>query len=204
MSVCYIVGAGECSSLDTIKPNDGDAVIAADNGLTYLNAVGIEPDYIIGDFDSYGSVPEGKNVIVLPKEKDVTDLYYAAYFAADKGFTDFRFYGWSGGRFDHTVSNIQLCASLAQKGFGVRFVTDRQIMTAVSCGKINFDKSCRGYISVFSFTEKSLGVTIKGLKYPLDNVELHGDYPLGTSNEFLGVDSSVSVEKGTLIVVFDA
>lgn len=204
MPVCHIVGAGECSALNAELFKDGDMIIAADNGLRYLREAGIKPNYTVGDFDSYGEIPDGENIIVLPKEKDVTDLYYAARLGMDKGFTDFRFYGWSGGRLDHTVSNIQLCASLAEKGCTAYFVTDNQIMTAVSCGKISFDRSHKGYISVFSFSDKAIGVTLKGLKYPLDTARLSSNFPLGTSNEFVGTESSVSVEKGTLIVIFDA
>lgn len=204
MSVCHIVGAGECPSLNTIKLNDGDTVIAADNGLTYLNAVGIKPNHIIGDFDSLGSIPEGDNVTVLPAEKDVTDMYSAAEFGMKAGFTDFRFYGWSGGRFDHTLANVQLCAHLAQSSCKAEFITDRQIMTAVCCSELHFDSSHKGYISVLSFTDKSVGVTLKGLKYPLDNAVLTNAFPLGTSNEFTGTDSTVKVENGTLIVIFDA
>ena len=75
MAVCYIVGAGDCPPLDNIRINEGDTVIAADAGLRYLRAAGINPDSVIGDFDSLGSVPEGGKVTVLPAEKDVTDMY---------------------------------------------------------------------------------------------------------------------------------
>ncbi len=204
MPVCHIVGAGDCLSLDGVKCGEKDMIIAADNGLAPLRAAGFEPDCIVGDFDSYGSIPDGENVVVLPAEKDVTDMCFAARLGISKGFTDFKFYGWSGGRFDHTLANVQLCAELAQKGCKAEFITDGQIMTAVSCGKINFDKSHRGYISVFSFTDKCCGVTLLGLKYPLENAQLHNNFALGVSNEFIGVESSVSVESGTLIVIFEA
>ena len=58
MAVCYIVGAGDCPPLDNIRINEGDTLIAADAGLRYLRAAGINPDSVIGDFDSLGSVPE--------------------------------------------------------------------------------------------------------------------------------------------------
>lgn len=73
MAVCYIVGAGDCPPLDSIVINEGDTVIAADAGLRYLREAGIEPDSVIGDFDSLGKVPEGGSVTVLPTEKDVTE-----------------------------------------------------------------------------------------------------------------------------------
>ena len=47
-------------------------------------------------------------------------------------------------------------------------------------------------------------MTLKGLKYTLDNATLSSRFPLGVSNEFTGTDSLVKVSQGTLIVVFDA
>jgi thiamine pyrophosphokinase len=58
-----------------------------------------------------------------------------------------------------------------------------------------------GYVSVFSLSETSTGVTLKGLKYPLDRATLQNSFPLGTSNEFLGSPASVEVEDGTLLIV---
>ena len=64
MSICYIVGAGECKKLDFTK-KDGDIVIAADGGYKYLQRAGIKPDIVIGDFDSLGKAPEGEKIIRL-------------------------------------------------------------------------------------------------------------------------------------------
>ena len=60
-----------------------------------------------------------------------------------------------------------------------------------------------GAVSVFSARDKAEGVTLKGLKYPLDNATLTNDYPLGVSNEFTGVPAVISVCEGTLIVIWD-
>ena len=52
-NTCYIVGA---ASLDGVRlsPRPGDYVIAADGGYRSLQARGIEPDFVMGDFDSLG------------------------------------------------------------------------------------------------------------------------------------------------------
>ena len=62
--------------LNPKKVQDG-YIIAADAGLKYLLSCGIAPDLIIGDFDSMGFVPDDINTIVLPKEKDDTDMLAA-------------------------------------------------------------------------------------------------------------------------------
>ena len=46
-------------------------------------------------------------------------------------------------------------------------------------------------------------MTLKGLKYELEDAELTNRFPLGVSNEFVGKRSSVIVGEGTLILVLD-
>lgn len=60
-NVCYIVGAGDNSGTNFTK-KENDFVIAADGGFEKIHQLGIEPDLVIGDFDSLGYVPVGGNV----------------------------------------------------------------------------------------------------------------------------------------------
>ena len=75
---CYIFGAGDYGKIKLTSEDIEDGyIIAADAGLEYLRSCGIVPDLIIGDFDSSGFVPDDINTIVLPKEKDDTDMLAA-------------------------------------------------------------------------------------------------------------------------------
>lgn len=200
MNACHIIGAGECKKLDFEKKN-GDLIIAADGGCAYLEKAGIKPDIIIGDFDSLGSIPEVDEVIKLNPVKDITDMNAAVDEGIKRGYTEFHLYGACGGRIDHTLANIQLAAHLSQKGIRAVIHGD-MIITAVCNGSICFDSGCKGYISVFSHSDKCSGVSIKGLKYTLENAELCNSFPLGVSNEFIGIDSEITVKNGTLIVIY--
>ncbi len=201
MGICYVVGAGDCPMLDFNKKDD-DFVIAADGGCVYLEQRGIVPDLIIGDFDSMESVPSGDNVIRLNPIKDITDMDAAVKAGLERGFSEFHLYGACGGRIDHTLANIQLAASLAQKQKKAFIFSGSQVITAVCNGSLCFDSSYKGYVSVFSHSEKCEGVYLKGLKYPLENAVLTSSFPLGVSNEFLGVESEIIIGRGTAIVVF--
>ena len=67
MEKCLIFCAGDFDSL--VQPIEkGACIIAADGGLAHVRSLGLQPDVILGDFDSLGYTPEGANV--FPVEKD--------------------------------------------------------------------------------------------------------------------------------------
>ena len=200
--ICYIIGAGDNHGLD-FTAKDGDYVIAADGGLDHLQAQGIAPDLIIGDFDSVKSKPIQGNVLTLNPEKDFTDMYEAIKIGVEKGYTRFHIYCGTGGRFDHTFANIQALAYLSKQGKTGCLVGKDCVITAIANGGITFDACCEGYVSVFSYSDKSAGVCLEGLKYVhLENNELTSICPMGVSNEFTGAESTITVADGTLVVIF--
>ena len=200
-SICYIIGAGENYGLH-FTPSSNDFVIAADAGIRYLEQCRITADLVIGDFDSLNDTPIHPNIRVLNPEKDDTDMLAAVREGINAGYSVFHIYCGMGGRIDHTIANIQILAYLSQNGMqGFLFGKDI-IITAITDRKMTFDNILSGYISVFSYTGKSEGVYLHGLKYKLENATLTSTFPLGVSNEFIGKESSVSVDSGTLLIVF--
>lgn len=199
--VCYIVGAGAFFGRG-LEPRRGDLVIAADGGYRPLIELGVAVDIVVGDFDSLPEVPDHPNTVRLKKEKDDTDMRAALQLGLDNGYTEFRIYGGTGGRVDHTLANIQCIAWLSQLGARGYLVGDGWTITAVTDGEMTFPAEHSGFVSVFSHGDTAEGVTLRGLKYPLHNAALSNQVPLGVSNEFTGVESSVSVRRGTLVIVF--
>ena len=201
MLVCYIVGAGTFSGRG-LEPGRSDLVIAADGGYAPLAQRGVRVDLVVGDFDSLDQIPDHPNVLRLPKEKDDTDMLYALRVGLDRGFREFRLYGGTGGRIDHTLANLQCLAWLSTLGARGVLVGEGWAAEAVTDGTLTFGPEHRGFVSVFCHGDKARGVCLRGLKYPLTDAELTSCFPLGVSNEFTGVESSVTVGKGTLIVVY--
>lgn len=201
MNICYIVGAGECNSLDII-PDKGDLTVAADAGYLYFKRSEITPDIVIGDFDSLGEIPMLENVVKLNPIKDITDMNAAVKAGIDRGYTEFHLYGACGGRIDHTLANIQLIASLAKKNIKAYIHSGSTVITAIHNKSLEFDSSYKGYISVLSHSDKCSGVCISGLKYTLDNATLSNDFSLGVSNEFIGTDSKITVKNGTAVIIY--
>ena len=201
--IFYIVGAGNMSGTRLAVP-DGAFVIAADAGLIPIRAAGITADLIVGDFDSLGETPSGENVVYHKPEKDDTDMLLAVREALERRARTIIIYGGLGGRLDHEYANIQTLAYIANRGARAYLVGRGCVCTVIKNSTISFDGDMKGTISVFCHGGSADGVTLSGLKYPLTDHTLTNDYPLGVSNEFTGVPSSVSVKNGLLLVMWNA
>lgn len=199
--ICYVIGAGENYGLD-FSPCPTDMVIAADAGLRYLEQSKVNADLVIGDFDTLQCKPQHPNVIELNAEKDDTDMLAAVREGIKAGYEFFHIYCGMGGRIEHTIANVQLLSELSQKGKQGFLFGQNCILTVITNGTLCFPPDVSGFISVFSYSEKSEGVYLKGLKYELDNATLTNTFPLGVSNEFTGNESIITVKSGTLLVVF--
>lgn len=200
---CYIFGAGEFYGLP-YEPASGDYVIAADGGYKYLEEYNIKADYVIGDFDSLGFVPEEDNVEVHPVMKDDTDMHMAVKKGLAEGCDTFIIYGGLGGRMDHSLSNIQTLAYIAKKGGRGYLIGNNQVISVLSAGKgLEFDDSYSGYVSVFAYGDMAKGVDIKGLLYEVEDYTLEHTHPIGVSNEFTGRKASISLKEGMIVVVWE-
>ena len=124
MKTAVIFAAGELGgkvSAEEIKSR-ADIIIAADKGLEHLSVLGLVPDIIVGDFDSYtGELPEtDAEMHRSVPEKDDTDTMLAVRIAIERGCTDIDLYGALGGRTDHTIANIQTLRFAREHGCRMR------------------------------------------------------------------------------------
>jgi thiamine pyrophosphokinase len=196
---CIIVGAGEFYGCP--KPEGDDLVIAADGGYAELKKRNITPSLLIGDLDSLGFLPSGIEFISFPKEKDDTDMRLAYLEGKRRGYTDFEIYGGVGGRSDHTFANYCLLYEICKNGGSARLIgrNEESFVIAKECytGAGEAGKT----VSVFAFSDKACGVTIKGLKYEAFDLTLDKSFPLGVSNETVGSDFLISVRDGALLII---
>ncbi len=198
---CIIVGAGDFSE-EKLPIGPEDCLIAADGGLSYLERLGLQPDIVVGDFDSLSYIPHHPRTLKLPVEKDDTDMEAAIEKGIALGYEQFYLYGGCGGRIDHTLANIQLLVWLAKTGRqGSLFDRRQKIQVFSGPRKVTFSPEEKGIISVFACSDVCTGVFEKGLQYRLDNYTMTNDKPLGVSNAFTGRPAEVSVETGVLMII---
>lgn len=200
MKTCVIFCAARFDRLaEPVK--EEDFIIAADGGLRHTRALGLHPQMILGDFDSLGYVPQDGHV--FPVEKDDTDAMLAVRCGLAEGCDRFLVYGSvDGPRLDHTVANFQLLQFLADNGAEGYLIGEDYLITVLKEGAMWFPAGGSGLISIFCMGADAEGVTIRGLKYPLTDGVMTAGFPLGVSNEFTGSAASISVRKGSLLVMF--
>lgn len=214
---CVIISAGSFTPIE-IPIEEGDYCIACDAGFMYARDLGILPDLIVGDFDSLEELgpdavrtldeiksSDPDRIMQLEVRKDDTDTMKAVKIALLKGYKKIFLYGALGGRrFDHSFANVQTLLYIKHNG-ATGYIMDHDKMLMIAENEtVKFNKGNTGYISVFSLSEKSEGVTIKGLSYTLDHGELSSDFPLGVSNVFiLDEEAELTVENGTLLICLE-
>ena len=201
MGKCLVFCAGGFNGLLEPIASD-DYIIAADGGLVHTDNLGLAPNLILGDFDSLGYVPEGSSV--FPVEKDDTDAMLAVKKGLELGYKEFLLYGsLDGPRLDHSVANFQTLQYLADRGATGALIGKTQIVTVVKNDKLAFPARNKGIVSVFCMGNDAHGVSIKGLKYALEKGTLTAGFPLGVSNHFIGREAEISVENGSLLLIYD-
>lgn len=212
MKRCVIVGAGDLT-VSEIPVREEDYVIAADGGYSYCKLFEIVPDLILGDLDSVGEAEAEElaeiakidpgRVIVLPAEKDETDMLAAIHAGLEAGCREFHIYAGQGGRLEHTIANIQCLIYLKECG-AVGYMIDGTGMILVARNEtVSFKPQTEGFLSLFSMGDKAEGVTIRNMKYLLDKAVVTNSFPIGISNEFIGKQASITVEHGTLAILLN-
>ena len=202
MKRCFVFAAGSYYGLRERPGDPGDFVIAADAGYRVCLEESIQPDLLVGDFDSMEPPADFARVRRLPVEKDDTDTLAALRAGLERGCTDFLIYGGTGGRrLDHTLANLQSLLFLRRRG-ALGFLFDNDFLwTVIENGEVRVARTVEwGLLSVFCMGDRAEGVDESGVQYPLSNAVLTPEFPLGVSNHIVEPSARVSVRRGALAV----
>ncbi len=203
MQRCVIVGGAAIQNPAFVRSQlrADDYVIFCDSGLAHVKPLGLSPDLVVGDFDSYPRPDLPVETIVLPREKDDTDTVFAAKEALRRGFQSFLLIGAVGGRLDHTLANLSILVMLQRQGKSSRIVDDYSVMEMVGAAPVDIAGDC-AFFSLLNITGTAEEIFISGAKYPLSGARIECSYQYGTSNEVLpGQTARVSVGRGSLLLI---
>ena len=198
-----IVGGAPINDYENIKKQlgDDDFFAVCDCGLRHCEALGINPDLIIGDFDSYNKPVTDKELIALPREKDDTDTFFAAKEGVKRGYGEFLLIGVIGGRLDHSIGNLSILLYLDSIGLKASAIDDYSVIEVVSRNTAYIESDYK-FFSLLNVTGVAKGITIKNAKFPLENGEINCEYQYGVSNETINSSpAEVSVKEGKLLLI---
>lgn len=200
----YAAGAHtyeDVSLYSRIKRKEDDLIICADGGYNLVCEAGIKPDVIIGDMDSVsGKLPADVKIYTYPCKKDKTDLHICVDFALQHKCDQIILLGVMGGRISHSMGSLMMLEYIHKNHAAGMILTASTRVFLVS-DKISVKRDNFKYLSLIPLTETAEGVSISGVKYPLENAVLKRENNLGISNEFDSDTAEISVKRGLLTVV---
>lgn len=201
-----IIGASPILSGSIFKEFDPRSyyVICADGGYETALEFGIQPDLIVGDFDSAKQKPpKSLKCMSLPVEKDVTDTMYAVLKGFSKGLRRFLLLGCLGGaRFDHTVANLEVLQYIREHGGHGMLADEHTKVFLLHDERLRITQMKGATVSVFPYNGPACNVTYTGLEYPLNHDTLTcGGLVMGVSNSVVSDAAEIRVHTGTALVV---
>ena len=195
------------SALNEALARVGDCrVICADGGALHAQAFGLTPHTIIGDFDSLTPAQvarfraEGSGILRFPAEKDETDLELALLHCRDIGAKTVTILGALGGRLDQTIANLLLLSLPALKAMAITIVDGDETARVLAPGEHEILGSRGDTISLIPLAGSVLGISARGLKYPLRDETLHSGPARGLSNVMLAERCAIEFRQGTLLL----
>lgn len=204
-----VVASGQVAAEEVAWLARADLVIAADGGAGHLEQLGRWPDRLVGDLDSAHPAlvdrleAAGVPVDRHPADKDATDTELALLAAAEVGADEIVALGALGGpRLDHELANLLLLADPRLAGLHVRLVRGPTTIRAVRPGRrLDLEVGVGGLVSLLPVGGDAEGVTVTGLRWPLERATLRIGRSRGISNEVVAAPAWISLERGTLLVV---
>jgi thiamine pyrophosphokinase len=203
-----IISNGELGDENKLKNTlpTFDLVICCDGGIRHLEALGLTPDLIIGDFDSVNSalldtyIKRGVEVRTFPVEKDETDTELAAQAAIEIGVDEVVLLGALGGRWDHSYANIMVLVKLQKLGIEATILHSHNRI-AVSNHKLILDGKPGQLVSLLPLGENVEVYNTNGLKYQIKRQKMPLDAPFGISNLFIKSKAEIQISSGWLMVI---
>lgn len=199
---------------DFLREREFEKIICVDGALELVEKLGLDIDYLVGDFDSVKKEvlelflerreKEGLPVTIrrFQPEKDNTDTDIAVSLALSEGAGEITILGATGSRIDHLLGNIQMLLKPLWAGVPA-FIYDACNKIYLIDGKRRFyrDKLYGPYISFLPFDGTVKGVTQRGFKYETCKVDFTLGESLGISNELLEEEGSISFQEGRFLVI---
>lgn len=201
--LCTVIFTGGRCETHLLSADElrADLVIAADSGWLTAQKCGVRPDLIVGDFDS-SPIPdagEAAEILRVPAEKDDTDTTLACNIAIDRGAREILIVGGTGGRLDHTLSNIFLLENIHRRGIRLAITDGVNRARLIENESVTLPASRFTYFSLFSLGNSC--ITLTGCKYPLCSAPLARTDLYAVSNEITAAAAQITVSGDAVLLI---
>lgn len=180
-------------------------ILAADGAANRLIEMGIIPDVVIGDLDSfdkvkYASALEGKELIHIA-DQNSNDFEKCLEYSIGKEWTNITLFGVAGGRLEHTIANWSVIKKYRERVNLLVFENDRYSIILPS-GEYKLKTKLRETISLVPHCH--CNIRTKGLKWNLADEMLSIGLREGHANIAEKEEITLQINEGEVMVVMDA
>jgi len=173
--------------------------IAADGGGNVARQLGLTPDIVIGDLDSYKQEPGDDIQVIKDDDQETNDLEKVLKYLVEQDCGEVVILGATGYRLDHTLKNLSVL-----KQFNARFdhieIREKGGRTFLLPKECELEVAPNTPVSLFPLSGRVEGITTKGLEYPLKDDYLENGIRDGSSNIATENAVSITYKKGDLLI----
>ncbi|MHB8390714.1 MAG: thiamine diphosphokinase [Acidobacteriaceae bacterium] len=205
-SIAIVILAGELGGSLFEESARAKRIVCADGAADRARSMGIACHVIVGDLDSVSSdtreyfARHGAEILRVP-DQDHNDFEKSMEYLMAKWSGVVHIYGLTGGRLDHTLTNLSIMLRYSDRFHDLiaiddvaeyRFLTDAKSLCSIECP---IDTT----ISLVPFGEAQ-GVVTNNLLYPLRAETLRLGAREGLSNRATASPVTIAIEQGALLI----
>ena len=206
-TVIVVTGAAPLDP-DAVAEVPHDAIVlAADGALDHALAAGLAPAGLIGDLDSV--TPDGlawaqhhATISRHDPDKDHTDTELALRMAADLDPQRLILLSGGGDRLDHSLAAIGALGDRALTSVPEidGWWGDQRFHVLHGPGDLELEVEVGAIVSLLATHGPADGVTISGVRWPLDDADLAALVGHGVSNEVVDEHVAIRLRSGVLTI----
>lgn len=179
------------------------ALVAVDGGANNLPH-DTQPNFIVGDMDSINQDLDWSDQVVFEhvSDQDTTDFEKAISFCLSRNLPQpFVCLGFTGGRFDQTLTILHACCRFPLVRFV--FVAEQDLISTLPLGRSKFEFEVGERLSLYPLTPCQFGPST-GLKYALDGLNMEQGHTIGTSNQVVKQQVEIELRQGVCFLMTEA
>ena len=204
MTTTVLILGGEPPPPDLVRNacHDADFLLAADSGYDAFAAAGIEPDLLIGDFDSLATASDRIRCRKIHAPEETATDFEKALRQLPAETQRLLILGGTGRRADHFLNNLLIAAAL-DPALRVAFLDPQQQLLRVtpSCPLQRTTRRDQ-LVSIVPFRQCE-GVTTEGFLWNLEDSPMKAEEQLSQSNRAAAKEIRVALRSGTAYVVIN-